>query len=805
MNKQRNRIFVLGKPNLKSLENFINKDYFKYISDDTKIIPSINNDYSFKFFKDYSHSDIFKECEKIKFENMAILSFYEDKRRDELIEYFITKFAEKKYDTEIFPFLIILKEKYEQFIENKYENLLMKYKDKINVDKCKKKLIIALKENSLESYISKITQIFNGYSNLLIDDKSFQKMMELQEQNEIIYKLKREPYIFKTKAEIFQKLVELIEKKEYNNIIILFDLSVEDSSQIIFDIIKIINGNDLFNDEHPFFIFYTENQEVNKKDIYIKVNNLQKDFINEQKLDVRNISVIHNIENIYSIIIQRHNYFNQIETNINNQFDTSCTINALFAGNSGTGKSTFINRLLGEKRAYVSDKAKTKIYDVYYHKFIPLKLFDSIGFEVGKTEENKDLKNIIKSNESFEKIMEKIHVVYFMLQNEKLNTVQLDFINYVIDKNISIFLIGNKIEKINLKRKSFESAINDYPKFDGNKKNYLINHLYFVDLLAEQCKEIGKIIRHTKQEFLESYNSHKEIIQKFEAFLNEQKEILYKEAAPPVEKDKLINHDDEEDNNKNLIHIDPEMNNNINIKEEKDLRKLNSDFSLLCKSSKFLKENIKEFGDKKKREASKVISEFKTSNFFWGMIPVPILDKKMTKESRLKMINQIFQIYSPVFELIKRQKKEVNKIDQNETEIPRALANGIGDLTLVGGLGIEIASYSGYVINILSKVPRFVIGSLGSVVTLGISLITGYKSSKDVEELGSQIVELLEQEFVKLNAYEIYYDCAKKYNKAINQFEKLAEYFDAQHEIKYDCDIDVKYEDERAPEPIGQL
>ena len=57
------------------------------------------------------------------------------------------------------------------------------------------------------------------------------------------------------------------------------------------------------------------------------------------------------------------------------------------------------------------------------------------------------------------------------------------------------------------------------------------------------------------------------------------------------------------------------------------------------------------------------------------------------------------------------------------------------------------------------------------MVTLGISLITGYKSSKDVEELGNQIVKLLEQEFVKLNAYEIYYDCAKKYNKAINQFE----------------------------------
>ena len=808
MNNQRNLIFVLGKPNPKNFENLIDERDLKYICDDTKSIPSINKDYSFKFFNNYSHSDIFKKCESINFENMAILCFYKDKIRDELVEYFINKFTEKKYDTEIFPFLILLKESYEEFIENKYENILMKYKDKIDIDKCKKKIIVALKENSIESYISKIIQIFNGYSNLLIDEKGFQRITELKEQKEIIYKLKRKPYIFKKKEEILQKLIELIEKDEYNNIIIFFDLSVDDSSQIIFDIIKIFNGNDLGTDEHPFFIFCTENEEVNKKDIYIKVNNLQKDFIPEQKIDVRNISVIHNIQDIYSTIIQKYNYFNQIESNYNYQFDTSCTINALFSGNSGSGKSTFINRLLGEKRALVSDKSKTKVYDIYYHKYIPLKLFDSLGFEIGKTEENKDLKNIIKSNERFEKIMEKIHVVYFMLQDDKLNNVALEFINYVIDKKISIFLIGNKIktETVNLKKKSFISSINKYSKFDEAKKNYLINHLYFVDLLAEKCEEIGKIIKHTSKEFLESKNSHEKIIQKFEEFQKEQKEILYKEAAPPVENDKLIsNNDEDNNNNKNLIHIDPEMNNdNININDEKDLKKLNSDFSILCKSSKFLKENIKEFGNKKKRESLKIISQFKKSNFFWGMIPIPILDKVKTKESRLKMIKQIFQIYSPVFELIKRQKKQVNEIDQNETEIPRAIANGVSDLSFIGGVGVEIASYFGHVINILKAVPRFATGAVGIVVTLGISLFTGYKSSKDVEELGNQIVNLLEQEFIKLNAYEIYYDCAKKYNKAITQFEKFAEYFNAQHEIKYDVDIDIKYEDEMAPEPIGQ-
>ena len=591
---------------------------------------------------------------------------------------------------------------------------------------------------------------------------------------------------------------QLFEKYEYNNIIIFFDLSVEESAAIVFDILKHFNASDLSCDDHPFFIFYSEKKEINKKDIFFKVNELQNDFEKEQKFDVRNISVIHNIEDITSIIIQKYNYFNQIETNINCEFDISCTINILFAGKSGTGKSSFINRLLGEKRAFVSDVSKTKIYNVYNHKYIPIKLFDSIGFEVGKTEENEDLQNIIESNESFEKIMEKIHIVYFMLQNDKLSYVELDFINKILDAKISIFLIGNKIDNIKIKKNKFKSAINQYKKFTENKKNYLINHLYFVDLLLEKDEEIGKIIRDTSQEFLESKNSHKEIIEKFEDFQNEQRELLYKEAAPPIENDNLINHD----NNEDLIHIDPEKN-DMKIKEEKELEKLNSDFSKLCKASKFLKENIKEYRNKKKDEALNLVSDFKRSNFFWGMIPLPILDKKMTKESRLKMINQLYQIYSPVFELIKRQKKEVKKIDENEEQIPRALINGIGDLTLVGGVGIEIAANLGYILNILKSTPKLLSGGLGIVVSLVISLGTGYKSCKDAEDLGIQIVKLLEQEFVKLNAYEIYYDCAIKYNKAINQLEKFAEYFGAEHEIKYDCDIDKKYEDEVAPEPIS--
>ena len=186
---------------------------------------------------------------------------------------------------------------------------------------------------------------------------------------------------------------ELFAKHEYNNIFLFFDLSIKDSSQIIIDIITKFNESDEATcDEHPFFIFYTKKNDITKKAIFNEVRVLQKDFTPKEKVDIRNIDVTHELDKIYSIVIEKYNYFNQIEFNIDYSYDTSCTINILFAGNSGTGKSTFINRLLGEKKAFVCDTDKTEIYNEYYHKYIPIKLYDSIGFEVGKNAQKKDLR-----------------------------------------------------------------------------------------------------------------------------------------------------------------------------------------------------------------------------------------------------------------------------------------------------------------------------------------------------------------------------------------------------------------------------
>ena len=494
--------------------------------------------------------------------------------------------------------------------------------------------------------------------------------------------------------------------------------------------------------------------------------------------------------------MQKYNYFNQMPMNVNVEYDSSNTINIQLVGNSSSGKSCLINRYLGEKRAFVSGTSKTLIYNAYNHKYLPLKFYDSIGFEIGNSQQNNDLKNIVESYESYLKTKDTIHIVYFMISHDKLNDIELGFINFIMNKKIPIFMIANKFkeEDYDTLREDFTVSINGYVNFDQKKKDYLINHLYFVDLFADKCKELSKILRDTSKEFLESKCINEKIISKFE---NYQQRILNQET-PPVEKDNLLNKDK---NNNILINIDPEKNNEI--KNEEELKKLYTEYIELCKKSKFLKENIKEYKEYKRKEALEIIDSYKISNFGLGMVPIPLLDKKLTKGSRLRMINQILEIYSPAFQLVKKNNKEMSKIYENEEQLLRALLNGLGDFTLAAGIGCEVAATSlRAIFNFFKCIPKFASGAVGGIVTVIISLATGYQSYRDVEKLGNQIIDFLEKKLNELNIFDIYYDSAKKYNKAISQLDKFAAFFDDSHEIKYDCDIDPLFDDEVAPEPI---
>ena len=790
--KNKNKIIILGNFETDIIKKLTDEEYWKFIDSDIQDMPPKNSKYNgweLLFYENPSNQYIFQKCSHFGFRNITILCFYEDNKKFELIKYFISKFNEDKIKFQDFPFFIILKEMNDESIENNYEQFIKKVANKNNEDNILKKMLFALKDSSLETYLSKINHMNKGYSNLYINEKDVKKFEDLTQYDLIIAEIKRQQIIFKDDNQMLTELEKKLNSKEFNNIMLFFDLNNKESSQIIFNVIKKMKKLNLTNNKHPFFIFYTTDKNINKKAIYDELSKFNEKFNKKQSLDIRNISVIYKPEDIYTTIISKYNYFNQIETNINIEYDKSNTINFLFAGYSNSGKTTFINRLLGEKRGLVNDCSKTTIYNTYYHKYLPLKFYDTQGFEIFKTEQNTDIINLINSYEKYFRNKDKVHVVFLVLKDDRLERL-LDFIKFIMDKNISIFLIANKFqeEDYDIQRNNFNIEIEEFNSFNDKEKNYLKNHLYFVDLISEKCDEISKIISHISKEFSESKEAHNKIIMKFE---NDQKE----EAAPPAENERLLQNNDEQ---KDLIHIEPEMNDN-KFKNEKSLIKMNSEYEKLLKLSKFLRSNIKEYQAYKKEEALEIVEEYKTSNFFLGTIPIPYLDKSLTRNSRLKMINQIFEIYSPVFKSNNNKRGNAN-IDENEDEMQRALLNGLGDLSLAAGIGCEVASSLGFVSNILKAIPKLASGIAGVVVTLAISAGTGYKSMKDVETLGNQIIDYLEQEFIKLNIFDIYFDSAKKYNKTLEKLEKFASYFSNEHDIKYDCDID--YEGEIAPEPV---
>jgi GTPase Era involved in 16S rRNA processing len=770
-------IVIHGTPEQALLKEFIYERHWDLIPDALEIPKTKKKGWKLIFYKD-EDKNFFDEIKKLNFKNIAIICFDNGEARDELIKNFIIEFMQSKKPYKLFPYFILFKS-LDELIEIKLNELLNNIKDKNDdFEIYKMNLIFASKENSLEPYLSKIYKIYCSFTNLIIKaDKEINEFNRNEDYKRVLDTIKRDPIMLESINDISKVYDELIEKTEYNNIVLSFNLSLDDCNNLLkttFDKFKEF----LSNDEHPFFIFYTNDANITKEKIYETIYNEQKEEDNTWKIDIRNILVINSIEEIYNTIIKVHSYFNELEYKENFDYDPSCTINFLFAGATGSGKSTLINRLLGEKRTFVSHRNKTKTFNTYFHRYFPFQFYDTPGFEIGKDEENKALTKNIENNDKFAKIKEKTHVVFYILNesNKILNDIELEFINDILDKKILIFIIWNYHEKKYLGRYKNELKEKIKKKFSNKeRKDYLIKHNYFVNLLDENCKEIGIIINHISKEFAESQKINKEIISKFEEFKKEDEQFFNNNE----EIENLINN-----LNKNEIdiHIDPDLNKKI---DGAKLENLKNEFYKKSEKSIFLNGNIKDIIKSKREEAENLlggITGYKFSNFFMGAIPIPLLDKKLTKDSRVKLINQIFEIYSPVIEFIKKNNKE-KKIDKNEEQVKRATANLIGDATgIIGGL-----AFAGK--NVVKFIPELATGIAGVIILAATSVGTGVKSVFDVDKLGKQIIDYLEQEIKKLNVSEIYYERAKKYCKAIEKLKKFESYFNGQYLFKYDCDI----------------
>jgi hypothetical protein len=191
---------------------------------------------------------------------------------------------------------------------------------------------------------------------------------------------------------------EEIDEKEIQNIII-FNIPFNEATNILESFIKKIDGN-IGNDEYPFFIFLKNKNCANDFDIkklILDLNKLQEEVIDSSKLDSRNIyidteeTILYTIEKIYNYY--KGDYLINLgddEDEKGVKYNIGKTINILVIGKRGCGKSTLINRILGEKKAYAHINAKTPETHEYYHRYYPIKLIDSAGFEIVGLDEKKN-------------------------------------------------------------------------------------------------------------------------------------------------------------------------------------------------------------------------------------------------------------------------------------------------------------------------------------------------------------------------------------------------------------------------------
>ena len=276
---------------------------------------------------------------------------------------------------------------------------------------------------------------------------------------------------------IFTDYMKLKNKSDSGKILIIF----QDENSI--DIVKKIY--DKFYKEPIFVVFFaTEDIKKVRKSInkqLSKLSSLKRPFV-----DIDNFYFIENkTENYKKIIIpilKVFSYYNQLgdgffkdisDMNLNIEglqeefkhlFQTHY-FNILLCGRTGTGKSTFINKIMGEKKSFTlkTKSAGTFRNNYYVHKKYPIKIIDVCGFAEGnegkdnfqkmKSIYNKNLDNIMIDQslsdifDFYEDKRNNIHLLlYFNIYDDKYDVLpgEMPVILEAIEKKIPILFLVNK-------------------------------------------------------------------------------------------------------------------------------------------------------------------------------------------------------------------------------------------------------------------------------------------------------------------------------------------------------------------------
>ena len=293
-----------------------------------------------------------------------------------------------------------------------------------------------------------------------------------------------------------------------------------------------------------FFIFF-ENKNFNKNILYSHYLKNIEEISRFYDLKSQNIYFVKNSKEEIEQLIAKDitNYYYEFDFK-NDTNDYIYNIEMLFMGQTGCGKSTFINYLLDKLRAYSASMNTFKsMGGIYTHIKYPISIKDSEGFEVNSAEQQNKIFEILNKNIE-EELNNRTHIAFYLIPGPFNSSRDLDYscISSLIkleQYNIHYYLImtkdpdeGENFGKVSLrflnriiKKQDFKKINSDLP-VDQLKdilekiKNKLDGRIFSVDVskresisiksLLNQIYDDLKIEKSNNEKFIKEIRNKKE-------------------------------------------------------------------------------------------------------------------------------------------------------------------------------------------------------------------------------------------------------------------------------------------------------
>jgi GTPase Era involved in 16S rRNA processing len=434
-----------------------------------------------------------------------------------------------------------------------------------------------------------------------------------------------------------------------------------------------------------------EDKKLNKKNLYAH-------YIEEEKK--RNLEVGYNIDskiilflnleiNIKDALIKVINYYHRKDIDVKRNDYYSPLITFMFIGFTGTGKSTMINEINGEKIAYSSseNQMKTSLKGkklVYKNGKYPILNQDTEGFEIANKAQIDQVNKNIDKNIGIH-LNNRVHIVIYLAKDNrgldncdvplliKLHKMKILYYFIFPKKEGLTQLLQNKAKRlINVlinKIKNNEEEVRELFKDDNKNEtlkileqiqNKLEETVFSADILTPNSKGVIALLEQIKKDLSIIYDIHQK-------YINIVEELENTEEKMKIGISGNISYENNNDYIKILDDSPFFFKHSIDDIKRKEADKLldNCDVSFLWfflynnKIETFRRELLKKI--KNIYSEVKIDTEIDTNNFSFE--ESWFYKNKITKE----YINKLIDFFAEKYKEIKLNKKYYSMCKQEET------------------------------------------------------------------------------------------------------------------------------------------